>query len=172
MRDDELRSFVVDARADRAARVRRRRSWLARQLEEDRTLAAALRDAAGRGTPVELVSASGRTVRGVVLAAGDGLITVDGVAPTWVVPTACVALVDPAASPATPRATPTAVPTPVDLDALLDRLVERGARVSVGTRAGRFVGRVTLVGHDVVRLSAAVATSMIRTTDITDVVAV
>lgn len=67
---DRLERWVAELRTDDAARGRARTSWLARQAEEEATLAGVLTDLAERGRPVVVSVRGGGRHRGVLRLVG------------------------------------------------------------------------------------------------------
>jgi hypothetical protein len=76
VRDDQLHAFVDDEVARRAVDARRRRRWLAQQLDEDRTFADVCRRATAAQQPVDVHVHGGRVYRGIARAAGDQVLAV------------------------------------------------------------------------------------------------
>lgn len=158
VRDDHLHAFVGDARAHAASDARRRRRWLARQLDEDRTFDDVCRRAAGDDAPVDVVVAGGRVHRGRLTAVGAALMTVavaDG-GTAYISRDAVVGVRLRPPGAAGDRPAPSAASGGDVADGSIGdvarELADRGADVRVGTAAGALHrGRIAGVGRDVLR---------------------
>lgn len=73
-----LELLAAETRADDAAASRRRTAWLARQAEEEATLAGVLADLADRDRAVVIHSLSGRIHRGWIRAVGRDFLALGG----------------------------------------------------------------------------------------------
>lgn len=182
MRDDELHAFLGDARAHAAIDARRRRRWLAHQLDEDRTFQDICARATRDGAPVDVVVTSGRVHRGRVLAAHSGLVAVAGSdgGTAYIAGAAVVGVrLHPAATaPAHLQATATgpaqstaaAAVVGATLGDVARELADDHALVGVGTIDGRVHrGRIDGVGRDVLRLDGGMH---LRLDMVTEVIAV
>ena len=166
MRDDQLHAFLGDARAHAAVDTRRRRRWLARQLDEDRTFEEVCARAARDGAAVDVLVTSGRTHRGRLLTAHTGVITVAGsdggtayitgaaVVGVRLRPDATPAGQQRATAAAQASAAAAAAVAGATLGDVVRELAGGHATVGVGTVDGRVHrGRIDGVGRDVLRLA-------------------
>lgn len=158
MRDDQLHAFVGDARAHAASDARRRRRWLARQLDEDRTFDDVCRRAVSDDAPVDVVVAGGRIHRGRLTAVDAAVMTVsvaDG-GTAYISRDAVVGVRLRPAGAAGDRPVPS-ITSGDDMPGgsigdIARGLADRGAEVRVGTAAGALHrGRIAAVGRDVLR---------------------
>lgn len=180
MRDDQLHAFLGDARAHAALDTRRRRRWLARQLDEDRTFDDVCNRAARSRAAIDVLVTSGRTLRGRLLAAHAGVVSVaaDG-GTTYIMRDAIVGVrlrPDPAtpdhqrATPADLASTAAAGVVGATLGDVVRELAERHTPVQVGTVDGRMHrGRIDGVGRDVLRLAGGVHLRLDLVTDVSAV---
>lgn len=156
VRDDQLRAFLGDARADAAVERRRRRHWLARQLDEDRTFDDVCVRALDDAYPVDVAVTSGRTHRGRLVAVDTGVLVVAGAGgvTAYVARPAVVGVrVRPPAT-AGDRTRGAVEVAGATIGDVVRGCAERGVRVELGTADGRVCrGRIDAVGRDVVRLS-------------------
>lgn len=173
VRDDQLHTFLGDARAHAAVDTRRRRRWLARQLDEDRTFTETCLRAARDGVPVDVMVTSGRTHRGRLLAAPAGVVTVAGSdgGTVYITAAAVVAVrLRPDATAADHQFDEHAAEavTGGTLGDLVRELAERRATVWVGTVDGRVHrGRIDGVGRDVLRLAGGMHLRLDLVTEVT-----
>jgi len=172
VRDDQLHAFLGDARARAAGDARRRRHWLARQLEEDRTFAAVCSRAFEDARPVDVIVTTGRTHRGRLVAADAGIVavaTADG-GTVYIAPTAVVGLRPrPGARAKEPGQVP-AVVTGATIADVVRELADGDARVEVGTTdGGVHRGRIDGVGRDVLRLTGGMHLRLDMVTEVSSV---
>jgi hypothetical protein len=149
VRDDQLHAFVDDEVARRAVDARRRRRWLAQQLDEDRTFADVCRRATAAQQPVDVHVHGGRVYRGIARAAGDqvlAVVTASDVAYIAVDAVVGVRLTSASTLDAEPVATMRAA-TVVDV---VGDFADRGADVVLAGGALVHRGRLAGVGRDTV----------------------
>lgn len=174
MRDDQLHAFLGEARARAAVAARRRRHWLTRQLEEDRTFAAVCSRAFEDARPVDVIVTTGRTHRGRLVAADAGIVavaTADG-GTVYIAATAIVGLRPRPGAPARakePGQVPAVVPGATIADVVRE-LSDWDARVEVGTTdGGVHRGRIDGVGRDVLRLTGGMHLRLDMVTEVSSV---
>jgi hypothetical protein len=175
VRDDQLHAFLGDARAHAAVDGRRRRHWLARQLDEDRTFAAVCARALEGARPVDVVVTSGRTHRGRLVVADAGVVAV-ATADGGTVYIAAAALVGVRLRPDATGGPPRVAPAPVEtvpgatLGDVLRELAARDVRVEVCTIGGVVHrGRIDGVGRDVLRLAGGMHLRLDLVTEVSPV---
>jgi hypothetical protein len=180
VRDDQLHAFLGDARAHTAADARRRRRWLARQLDEDRTFEEVCSGAVQARAPVDVLVTSGRTHRGRIMAAQAGVVTVacaDG-GTTYITGVAIVGVrLRPDVTAADHQRVTPAEGMPTDarvvgatLGDVLRELAERRMTVLVGTVDNRVHrGRIEGVGRDVLHLAGGMHLRLDLVTEVSTV---
>lgn len=175
MRDDQLHAFLGDARAHAAVDGRRRRHWLARQLDEDRTFATVCTRALEDASPVDVVVTSGRTHRGRLVAADAGVVAV-ATADGGTVYIAAAALLGVRLRPDATAGPPGVTRAPVGafpgttLGDVLRELADRDVRVEVCTIGGAVHrGRIDGVGRDVLRLAGGMHLRLDMVTEVSPV---
>lgn len=166
MRDDQLHAFLGEARARTRIDARRRRRWLLRQLDEDRTFDEVWREAVDAGAPIDLVVAGGRTYRGIPAIAGGAVLAVSpsvgGIA--YIATSAIVAVrVEPVSARADRPGDVVRAGTVADVIAVL---AERHLDVSVGTAGGVHHGRIAGVGRDLLWFADGLHVRMSAVTDV------
>ncbi|HEX6255383.1 MAG TPA: hypothetical protein VFZ70_06190 [Euzebyales bacterium] len=149
MRDDQLHAFVDDELARRTVDARRRRRWLGRQLDEDRTFEDVCRDATTSQDPVDVHVAGGRVYRGVARAAGHRVLAVVNASGVAYIAVDAVIGVRIAAG-STLDAEPVSTLRAATVADVVGAFAERGADVVLagGTLVHR--GRIAGVGRDLV----------------------
>lgn len=176
VRDDHLHAFLGDARADSAIGTRRRRRWLSRQLDEERTFADVCADLAAARAPVDVMVANGRRHRGRLVVAHAEVVVVDradGMA--YIAATAVtgvrVRTVDVRTPEDAERSTTRPPPIPAGvLDDVLHELAAGRARIEAATvDGGVHRGRIEGVGRDLLRLSGGIH---LRLSTLTEVIPV
>jgi len=151
---DQLDRWVAELRADDAARGRARASWLARQAEEDATLAGVLTDLAERGRPVVVTVRGGGRHRGAVRLVGADFCALHiATGSDVVVAFAAIAAVAPQPGEAGATGDRGALPA-TTLGHALAALAGSGRRVRVLPVGGgdAFSGELRSAGRDLVAL--------------------
>ena len=179
MWDDQLHAFLGDERAHAAVDARRRRRWLAHQLDEDRTFQEVCTGVAEARVPVDVLVTSGRTHRGRIMAARSGLITLAGAADgtTYIMADAIVGVrLRPDVTAADHQRVRPGERMSTDagvagtLGDVLRELAGRRTTVRVGTVDGRVHrGRIEGVGRDVLRLVGGINLRLDLVTEVSTV---
>jgi hypothetical protein len=150
---------IAEARVDDAVAARSRAHWLARQAEDEATLAGALHDLAEQQAHVQVRVHGGHELAGVLGAIGPDVLVLAGDGGTWaLVPIAHLVLLrsEPGRAEApTPRSRTTPAPGADAVTRLRDLAVDRAAVVVHTTDGGLTPGRLRAVGLDVVTVQPA-----------------
>jgi hypothetical protein len=166
VRDDQLHAFVDDEVARRAVDARRRRRWLARQLDEDRTFEDVCRHATASQQAVDVHVDGGRVYRGIAREVGHRLIAVVTASDVaYITLDAVVGVRTGAAS--TLDADPVTTLRAASVTDVVGAFADRGAEVVVAGGALAHRGRLTGVGRDMV---AFVDGTHVRLSSVTEVV--
>ncbi|MFN8039121.1 MAG: hypothetical protein U0Q07_07915 [Acidimicrobiales bacterium] len=150
-RSDGADAWLAATRADEAARVRARRSSLARQRAEEATLLGAIADLAERQDLASVALTGGRRLAGWIEWVGtDALLVASAAGPRTLVPARAVVSVSAADRSLPPSPRPAVGAT--DLHGLLSGLAGDGVRVAARAGAVHESGDLAHVGVDVVTL--------------------